>query len=290
MRKCRLSKRAMAALFCLPAAALVIVVIGIPSISSLAMSLFEWDGLSKPAFVGLRNFSDILFRDKEFRIGLVNNLKWTVIFMIVPILLGFVIAFALASIKRMRLVYMTIFFIPVVLSRVVVARLWGWVFNPFFGINTLFERLGWTTLCQSWLGNPHLALYSLAFVDNWTWWGFVMVIFLAAIQQIDPAYYEAAVIDGAGTAQKFRYITIPLIRPTLNFILLLTAVWSLFAFDFSYIMTQGGPGHATEMMSTWIYKQGILNFRVGYASAMSVLLLAFSLLVILFFSAVRRDA
>ncbi|MEA4882062.1 MAG: sugar ABC transporter permease [Clostridia bacterium] len=289
MNKRRLSKKVQAALFCAPAVVLLIVVIGIPSAASLAMSVFDWDGLSKPTFVGLHNFWEIIAEDKVFKIGLVNNIKWTMIFMVIPILLGLGIAFALASVRRLRLLYMTILFIPVVLSRVVVARLWGWIFNPFFGINLLFERLGWASLSQSWLGNPKIALYSLAFVDNWTWWGFVMVIFLAAIQQIDPAYYEAAVIDGASPFQKFKFITIPLVRSTLNFILLLTAVWSLSAFDFSYIMTQGGPGHATEMMSTWIYKQGILNFRAGYASAMSVLLLAFSVIVIVVFSAVRRD-
>lgn len=289
MRSRRLRTRLVPVVFCLPAFVLLAAVIGIPSMTTLVMSLFNWDGLGTREFVGLRNFYEVLFGDSVFRIALVNNIKWAAIFLTIPIMMGLIIAFMLASVQRFRLLYMTIFFIPVILSRVVVGRLWGWILNPFFGINDLFVKLGWGSLAQSWLGDPEIALYSIAFVDNWTWWGFVMVIFLAAYQQIDPTYYEAAVIDGASPLQKFRYVTIPLVRPTLNFILLLTAVWSFKAFDFVYIMTQGGPGNATEMLSTWIYKQGILNFRAGYASALAVVLLLFSAFIIGGFLALRRD-
>jgi len=161
--------------------------------------------------------------------------------------------------------------------------------NPFYGVNKVFKGLGLDSFTQSWLGNPKIALYSVAFVDNWAWWGFVMVIFMAAYQQIDPTYYEAAALDGASRYRTFIHITLPLIRPTLWFILLLTAMWSFKAFDFIYILTQGGPGNATELLTTWLYKEGILNFRAGYASALAVILLLISGGIILGFFRLQRE-
>lgn len=289
MRKAVRRKKLQALLFCLPALVILAVVIGVPSLATLVMSLYDWDGISQGRFIGLENFREIFTEDHVFPTAVLNNLTWAGLFLTIPIILGLTVAFTLAALKRGRLFFMTVFFIPVILSRVVVGRLWGWLMNPFFGINQILSELNLDFLAQSWLGNPDIALYSVAFVDNWTWWGFIMVIFLAAYQQIDPSYYEAADVDGANPLQKFIHISIPLVRPTLFFILLLTAVWSFKAFDFVYLMTQGGPGHATELLSTWIYKKGILDFRAGYGSALAVILMLFSGVLIGGFYIIRRD-
>jgi raffinose/stachyose/melibiose transport system permease protein len=253
------------------------------------MSFYKWDGLGTSEFIGLANFKEVLFADRVFWIAFFNNLKWAAMFMTVPIAMGLVVGFLLTTAGRFRIFYMGLFFVPVILSRVVVARLWAWLMNPFYGVNKVFKGLGLDSFTQSWLGNPKIALYSVAFVDNWAWWGFVMVIFMAAYQQIDPTYYEAAALDGASRYRTFIHITIPLIRPTLWFILLLTAMWSFKAFDFIYILTQGGPGNATELLTTWLYKEGILNFRAGYASALAVILLLISGGIILGFFRLQRE-
>jgi raffinose/stachyose/melibiose transport system permease protein len=124
--------------------------------------------------------------------------------------------------------------------------------------------------------------------DVWHFWGFDMVVFLAALQQIDPSLYEAATIDGAGGWQRFRYMTLPLLRPTFGFILMMTALWSFLSFDYVYVMTGGGPAHATELMATWIIGTAVEARRAGYASALAVTLTLLSSVIIAGFLYLRR--
>jgi raffinose/stachyose/melibiose transport system permease protein len=111
----------------------------------------------------------------------------------------------------------------------------------------------------------------VAFVDNWHWWGFVMVMFLAALQQIDPSLYESARIDGANTFQEVLYVSIPGIRQTIAFMLIMTVMWSFLTFDYVYVMTYGGPANATEILATWIYKNAFVKYSAGYANALCVI-------------------
>jgi len=279
--------------FVLPALLLHGSVILFPSVSSLFMSFYKWTGMGKAKFVGLENFQRLFFEDEVFWTALLNNIKWTVFFLTVPIILGIIVAFLVTNIKgeKEKKIYRIIFFIPVVVAPVVVGRLWGWIYDPFYGLfKFVFTKLGFTSLAQSWswLGNPKIALYSVALVDNWHWWGFVMLVFLGACLGIDPIYYEVAKIDGANKWQEMWFITVPMIAPTLAFIMLMTVIWSFLAFEYVWIMTQGGPGHSTELLATWIYKKAFLTWEAGYACSIAVILFLLSSIFIIFFIYLRR--
>ena len=178
-------------LFVLPAFLIHVCIVTGPSLSTLVMSFFEWNGLGDAKFIGLRNFAEIFTTDKVVRIALINNLKWLAIFITVPIILGFIVAILVSRTKRFQMLFRTVYFVPYVLSAAVVGKIWTAYFNPYYGINNLFAAMGLTGLAETlWIGDPAIALYSVAFVDNWHWWGFVMVMFMSALQQVDPSMYE----------------------------------------------------------------------------------------------------
>ena len=275
-------------LFVLPALTLHLVVVGLPALAALLLSLFDWDGLRTPRFVGLANFQELLWQDQVFWNAFVNNLRWTVVFVTLPVLFGLLVAVALSSVDRLRTFYRTIYFLPYVFASVVVARIFGFIYHPFYGVNLLLKNWGLDFLAQSWLGDPDVALYSVMAADVWHFWGFDMMVFLSALQQIDRSLYEAAAIDGAGAGRRFWHVTVPLLRPTFAFVLLITALWSFLTFDYVYLMTSGGPAHSTELMVTWIIGQTIEARRAGYASALAVMLTLLSSVFIAAFIYMRR--
>jgi raffinose/stachyose/melibiose transport system permease protein len=170
------------------------------------------------------------------------------------------------------MLFRSIFFLPYVISAAVAGKIWTAYMNPYYGLNIVFEKFGWLKLASTqWLGNPKISLFSVAFVDNWHWWGFVMVLFLGALQQVDQSLYEAAKIDGANRFQEVIHVAIPGIQQTIAFVLIMTIMWSFLTFDYVFIMTNGGPANATEIMSTWIYKNAFTKYRAGYANALCVI-------------------
>ncbi len=279
-------------LFVVPALLLHMAVVLFPAISAFGMSLFKWYGVGQPRYIGFANYVEILARDGVFWGSLLNNIKWTGFFLVVPIVLGIACAFLVLDLrsKQMQRMYRVIFFIPVVIAPVVIGRLWSWIYDPFSGVSAEVLRavglghLGGLSL----VGNPNIALLFVALVDNWHWWGFVMVVFFGACLSIDPCYFEVAEIEGVGKWKQIVLITIPLIAPTFAFIILLTIIWSFLAFEYVWIMTQGGPGHATELLSTWIYKKAFLMWQAGYASALAVILLLVSSVFIVIFLLLKQ--
>ena len=245
-------------LFILPAFIIHMCVVTGPALSTLVMSLFDWNGLGNAKFIGLNNFKEI-FQDPLVKMSLIHNVEWLLIFITVPLFLGFVIAILVSQLKKSQMFFRTIYFVPYVISAAVAGKIWTAYMNPYYGVNQVFANLGWTKLAKTlWLGNPKIALYAVAFVDNWHWWGFVMVLFLGALQQVDPALYEAAKVDGANRFQELLHVSIPGIRQTI-------------AFVYVYIMTNGGPANSTEIMSTYIYKNAFVKYRAGYANALCVI-------------------
>jgi raffinose/stachyose/melibiose transport system permease protein len=237
----------------------------------MVMSLFDWNGLGAAKFIGFSNFVEIFKSDDVVRIAILNNVKWLCIFITIPNILGFAVAIMVSNIRLFQMTFRTVYFIPYVLSSAVVGKLFTAYFNPFYGITVLFKSMGLTRLASIvWLGNPDIALYVVAFVDNWHWWGFVMVMFLAALQQIDPSLYESVKIDGANAFQEVFYISIPGIKQTIAFMLILSVMWSFLTFDYVYVMTNGGPANSTEILATWIYKNAFIKYRAGYANALCV--------------------
>ena len=257
--------------FILPAFLIHICLVALPSCSTLVMSLYDWNGLGAAKFIGLDNFKEIA-ADPMVKQAILHNIVWLLIFVTVPLFLGFVISIIISRLNRGQMVFRTAFFIPYVISAAVAGKIWTAYMNPYYGFNQFFASLGWEGLAKTlWLGNPDIALYSVAFVDNWHWWGFIMVLFLGALQQVDPELYEAARVDGANRFQELFHISIPGIRPTIAFVLIMTIMWSFLTFDYVYIMTNGGPANATEIMSTYIYKNAFTKYRAGYANALCVI-------------------
>ena len=284
----RSQRRLLGYAFVAPAIAVHLFVVGLPALAALGLSLTDWDGLRLPRFIGLANFGELIYRDGVFWQAFLNNLRWMAVFLTVPVALGLRTAVMLSRVSHLQTFYRIIFFLPYVFASVVVSRIFGFIYNPFYRVNKLFRSWGLGALAQSWLGDPGIALYSVMAADVWHFWGFDMVVFLAALQQIDPSLYEAATIDGAGGWQRFWHMTVPLLRPTFGFILMMTALWSFLTFDYVYVMTGGGPAHATELMATWIIGTAVEARRAGYASALAVTLTLLSSVIIVGFLYLRR--
>ncbi len=272
--------------FLLPALIINVVIILIPAILTVAMAFVEWDGLSTPIFVGLDNFRTI-FADPVFLSALLNNVKWTAIFLIVPMAMGVFAASMLLVIRRGRAFFQAVYFLPVIIATVVVARVWqGMIYNPESGL------IGWLKLygvvLQDPLASPPSALYAVASVDLWHWWGFLAVIFFAALRQVDPAQIDSALIDGASFLQLMRFVLIPAIRPTVTLMMIMTVIWSFLAFDFVYVLTQGGPAYASEVLSTLSYRYAFYNYTIGPAAAVALVISFFGLIATVFYVRIQQ--
>lgn len=270
MLRVKLRKRLKGLFFIIPALAVYTFVVGYPMIMTFFYSFTDWKMGRKPEFIGLENYSH-MFDSSEWVVwqAVKNNLLWMVLMIVVNVSLALIVSGLLRNVNpKVMKVLRVIFYLPVILPRTVVCRIWMWLYNPIVGLQPVLDKLNIPFLG---LGDPDTVMYAIAVVGVWCWWGFPLVILLSSLQQIDPVYYEAASIEGAGKAVLFSKITVPMLRPTLIFILVLTMVTSFQIFDLNYIMTWGGPGKASEVLATLIYKNGILQFQAGYGSALAVL-------------------
>lgn len=275
-------------LFLLPLLIINLVVVLGPSVGSIFYAFTEWSGVGPAKFVGLANFQRML-GDRVFRLAFVNNLKWTLLFLTVPIFMGLLGATLLAQIKRYQLLFRIVYFIPYVLASVVVAQIWRYILHPTFGIGVLLSnRWGWDWINIKFFADRNVVLYAIAFVDNWHFWGFLVILYLAAMQAVDIELYESARLEGANRWQEFRYITLPGIRPTLVFTILMITIWSFLVFDYIYQLTQGGPAHASEVLATEVYSAAFARFEVGYAAAIGLSISVICGSVVLGFVYLRR--
>jgi raffinose/stachyose/melibiose transport system permease protein len=262
-------------LFALPALAINVVIILIPTLLTIALAFCQWDGFSAPTFVGLANFQ-ALYADRVFWIALGNNIKWTLVFLTVPIAIGLFAATLMLTVRRGRTLFQVIYFMPVVVATVITARVWqGMIYNPNTGVFGLLSRFGIEIADP--LANTHSALYGIAVVDLWHWWGFLAVIFLAALRQVPQEMVEAARLDGAGFFDLMRRILIPAIAPTIKLMMVMTVIWSFLVFDFVYILTQGGPAYSSEVLSTLAYRNAFFEFNIGKAAAVALVIALFGL-------------
>jgi raffinose/stachyose/melibiose transport system permease protein len=272
--------------FLLPALVINVVIILIPALLTIAMAFVEWDGVSAPTFVGVDNFRTI-FADPVFFSALLNNIKWTLIFLTIPIAMGLVAGSLLLVVRRARTLFQIVYFLPVIIATVVVARVWqGMIYNPESGL------VGWLKLygvvLADPLARPPTALYAVATVDLWHWWGFLAVIFFAALRQVDMAQIDAAMLDGAGFLQLMRHVLLPAIRPTITLMMIMTVIWSFLAFDFVYVLTQGGPAYSSEVLSTLSYRYAFYNFTIGPAAAVALVISFFGLVATVFYVRVQQ--
>lgn len=275
-------------LFILPILLLHLLVVAYPSLSAVYYAMTDWSGMGKATFVGFENFRRLFTDDPDFLGALKNNFIWLAFFLTVPFALALFAASLLAQVKRGALFYRLALFIPYILPSVVTASIWRNLLSPKNGVGAQLAEAGIPGLDIAFLGRSDTALLSIAFVDNWHYWGFLMILFLTAMQAIPRDLYDAAKIDGANRWQLTRYVTLPGIRPTILFMLMMTAIWSFLVFEYIWILTQGGPAGSSEVLGTLVYKQAFNNFEAGYGAAIGLTMSAFAGGIILVFIILRR--
>jgi raffinose/stachyose/melibiose transport system permease protein len=263
-------------LFAGPALLFLVVLLGYPLISTVVFSFYSYDFVdSQKVFVGFGNFIK-LFDDPVFHIAAKNALLFVVFSVVVQIPIGLVLAALLdrGVGRRASTIFRTIIFAPMVLSIVAVGLLWQLILDPLAGFASFVVKLvGLKPPVAGWLGDPDITIYVIMFIAFWQYIGFCTILLLAGAQRIDDALYEAAMLDGASAVQSFFAITVPLLRNTIIVVALLSMIGALRVFDFVYVLTGGGPGDATQVPATMIYKEAFYLGHMGYANAISVLLL-----------------
>ncbi|MGB9682886.1 MAG: carbohydrate ABC transporter permease [bacterium] len=263
--------------FIIPGLTINLFVILVPSILTLVLSFFEWDGLGPIRFVGIKNFITLL-SERGFWQAIIHNIIWTLIFITIPVGLGLLGAELL---RRTRWNFLeSFYFLPVTLPAVIVAIIWRYIYDPMRGIGKIIGI--------ALLGHSDTALYAIALANIWAWWGFLCAVFFSAIQGVPVELYESATLDGANSWQEFRYITLPQIAPSIVLMEIMTIIWSFQVFDWVWATTQGGPAGASELLATLLYKEAFYSYRIGTASAIGVVISFFGLLAITLLYYLRR--
>ncbi|MEG2929121.1 MAG: sugar ABC transporter permease [Oscillospiraceae bacterium] len=261
---------AMAYLFIMPAFISLIVFLLYPIVASFVISGFDWGLLTKPIWVGLSNYKE-LFHDEIFITALKNTFKWVIVYVPMSILASLGLALAMDMPLKGIGVFRTLFYLPVVTPIVVVSLLFVWIYNQEFGIlNYMLSWIGVDPI--GWLTDKRISLISIAIMSVWKWAGYNMLILLSALQGIPESLYEAAELDGITPWKKLIHIKIPLIMPSIYFVMLTSVIDAFQVFTEVYIMTNGGPGYATHTVSYYLWTSAFQYSRMGYACAMAVIM------------------
>lgn len=268
-------------LYVLPTLIINVVIIALPAMLTIMLAFYKWDGITSPRFVGLKNFRD-LWTDQVFWTALGNNLIWTAIFLTIPMAIGLLAATMLLVARRGSSFFQVIYFLPIIIATAITARVWqGMIYSPVTGITGMVQRAGFSI--SDPLTQTSTALYAIAVVDLWHWWGFLCVIFFAALRQVPQDQIESAQIEGAGFFQMMRYVLLPGIMPTIRLMMIMTIIWSFLVFDFVFILTQGGPAYSSEVLSTLAYRSAFYDLAVGKAAAIAVVISLFGLVATIFY-------
>jgi ABC-type sugar transport system permease subunit len=263
-----------------------------PAVYTFYLSLTEWDGLSKPVFVGFYNFR-LLFDDSVFIKSLLNNVKWLVIFIILPVILGLALAMILNKEIRGEKFFKASIYSPMILSPAVIGLIWSWIYDPAGGLlNTTLNALGLSFLTGGWLSDPKLVLYCIIAAAAWRHTGYVMVLYLTGLKGIPPTVIEAARVDGAKGWRMFIHIIFPLLKPSTIIVIVVTIIDSFRAFDMVNMMTQGGPFNSSNVLANFMYIEAFKNYRMGYGASIAVILflLMFGFIVMYLREVVKSEA
>jgi multiple sugar transport system permease protein/raffinose/stachyose/melibiose transport system permease protein len=277
-------------LFLTPALLMYAAFTAYPVVRTFANSLYLIKPRGQNVFVGLANSTELLFSDAIFWKAVANTMTWAGVAPLLDVGTGLLLALCLYAKVPLARLFRVAWFTPVLISYVVVAILWMWIYNYDWGVvNVALRAMGLGDLAHSWLGDPDTALWALIFAHAWKWAGFNMVVCLAALHALPSEVIEAAELDNCGWLKKLWFIIIPMIRPTLINLLILAFIGKMKVFDLVWIMTRGGPLWSTETVSTYVYKRAFEwnTFDLGYPSAVAavwfVVVLAFVLLLSLVF-------
>jgi len=258
--------------FAAPAMLLFAFVVLVPSARGVHYAFTDWDGLDPNfSFVGLDNFAAIP-RDPDAVQAIWHTLLIAVSITVIQNGFGLLLALGVNTVIKSRNVLRVFLFAPAVITPIVTAYLWRNLLGPDGAVNSLLTAVGLSSWQQDWLGDPQLALWSVVGVIVWQFGGYSMVIFLAGLQSVPTEIYEAAVMDGAGPVRRFWSVTRPLLAPAFTINLMLSIIGGIKLFDQVYALTNGGPGHATDTISTLIYKDAFTLGEFGYSIALAVVL------------------
>jgi ABC-type sugar transport system permease subunit len=276
-------------LFILPALLLYTLFVLYPFLNTIYFSLTDWDG-AQPVkqFIGFGNYQRLL-QDPLMWQSLKHNLIWIAVGTLTPVVIGLLLATLIWSGVRGRIFFRTVYFMPVVLSTVVVGMIWAWIYHPMFGpINLALRAVGLDSVARGWLGDLTWALYALLLAALWAYFGFCFVILLAALQNVDMELHDAAKIDGANAWQRLVNVTVPQLGPVLTMLLAYTLIGGFNVFDIVYIMTKGGPANATEVLATYTYVMAFKQNQVGYGAALTMVITVLSLIASYLFITLRE--
>ncbi|GIP24270.1 MULTISPECIES: carbohydrate ABC transporter permease [Paenibacillus] len=264
----------------LPALLLFLVFVIVPIFWSAYYGLYDWKGLGAAKFIGINNYKVIL-EDPIFWRALKNNLILVVSSILGQIPIALLLALVLLKNTFFTRLVRSAVFMPMVLSTVVVGLIWGYIYNPQFGIlNYILEHIGLGSWARPWLSDPKVNMYAISIPINWANIGPYLVIFIAALQNISPEIDDAAKIDGAVRWKKLLHVTLPMVWGTVVVTMVLCISGSLKAFDHVIVMTGGGPAQSTELLATYMYNNTFKVYRYGYGSAVSTMIMIISALLI----------
>lgn len=275
--------------FLLPSLALYAMFMIYPFFQSIYLSFTNWNGVDpEKTFIGLDNYRALL-SDSLLWKSLQHNIIWVILGTLGPMILGFLLAVLLSSRPKGFTLFRTVYFMPQVLSPVIIAIVWGWIYNPLFGIlNTVLERIGLDSWSRGWLGDTDFALYAVLVAAMWAQVGFVFVIFLAGLQNVSRDLIEAATLDGANAWRRFWDVTLPQMANVVNVVAALLLIGGFNVFDIIFVMTGGGPANETEVIATYAYTEAFRLNNIGYASTLTLVMTVITLVVSIVFIRLRE--
>ncbi len=261
-----------------------------PTLQTIYISFTDWKGIGVKNWIGLENYRNQWTVDETFWKAIKNNVFWALGMIIVPQIIGLTQASLMVRGKiQFFRTFQLVFFLPQVVSTVVAAIIWRWIYDPLSGpLVYVFKELGMNSMAFGWLGNPKTVMLALFIVNVWLAYGFCTIIYNAAIRSIDESLYEASVMDGANSMAQFVHITMPGIREAITVVTLMMMISSLTVFDLVFIMTNGGPGFSSYVISLYMYFNGFIYNRVGYAASLSLTLTFFVFILSLLFMWLRE--
>ncbi len=272
----RINRRIIPYLFLLPCFVALILFSFIPFLQGLYFALTSYPLLKSPEFIGFKNF-ERLTRDPLFLASLRNTLVYMITTVTLRVIIGLILAVLLNIRLRGRILFRTIFYLPVIAPLVTVSVVWRIIFDTYSGVlNAGLDLLGIAPV--PWLTSTAWAMPAIVIMSVWKTFGWNIVVFLAGLQSIPGSLQEAALIDGASRWQAFRHVTLPLLRPTVLLAVVMSTISASQVFDQVYVMTGGGPGYSTMTLGQMVYTAGFQDYEMGYASAVSVVLLLITLI------------
>jgi ABC-type sugar transport system permease subunit len=280
----RLFRAATPYLFLLPAGIVLLLFMAVPVINAIVLSLEVWNGMSPPVWAGFGNYAALL-HDRLFVGAAVNTAYFTIVTVIFQTIIPLLVANLLSAGIRGSTVFRTLYFMPVIISLTISGLLWAMIYEPNFGmLNSLLQNIGLGNFTQLWLADRRTVIPSIIFVSVWQSLGFYLVIYYAALQNIPRELYESAAIDGANAWHRLIHVTVPMLRPVMVLVIVLNTINGIKVFDQIWVMTAGGPNHASDTLGTYLYSiafgsMGSSNPELGYATSIAIVILVLSFIL-----------